>query len=290
MESKSILDILLELKPYLDEISKGYIEKETKHCMILKSALRKNIEFNLFVWQQKQENQDKNSFFSVATLRGICEDIITLNFLNTLNKNDRNNIIDNLFHLDFLKTSVVQSDFFEKNRPLQPIFKKISDQSKLELEISQLENNIKNIANNYPNWKPDKYKLLPSVKKMAEFCDLEELYDYLYAATSRWVHFNTNILLRMVWYEEEKQDLFYTTSTENFYRYYLEFNRFYASYLLVKFYDIFQKELLFPQDCENLIEEIRIIHQKTPRWPELITFEEMNIQPPSSFQYGLFNI
>jgi hypothetical protein len=287
MSNKSTIDILRELEADLDTLSRGYLKQESIYITVLRSALVKIFEFNVYLWQDEHE---KNSFFSTATLRGICEDIITLNFISTLSDEHKEKIIGNLYKLDLLTTSKKQADFFKKNKPYQPLFETFEDSSKLNSEISQIVVDIKNIANQYSHWDPTEHKPLPSVRQMSKLCNLEELYDYLYAATSRWVHFNTNVLIRMGWGDTNNDpELAYKASTKNFDRYYLDFSRFYAVYLFIKFYDVFHNDLPFTKDAIFLIDELRIFITKTIRWPELITFEEMNIKPPSRIMYALLH-
>lgn len=182
-----IFDVLQQLKPYIDELSKGSLQEESRYISMLRAALVKNFEFSLFIWQS---DQDKNSYFSTATLRGICEDIITLNFISTLTDEDQTKLIETLFKLDLLAASKKQFKFLGKSQPVI----RFSDKTNEE-KVENLKNDIESIAKKYPRWINLKknqigYNKLPTISQMAQFCKLEDLYDYLYAATSRWVHFN----------------------------------------------------------------------------------------------------
>lgn len=74
-------------------------------------------------------------------------------------------------------------------------------------------------------------------------------------------------------------------STANFNGYYRKFCEFYSIKLLVLFCETFDENL-------NLTPAVRVLISQTNeqlrfyiRWPELVTFEEMNLKGPSQFMY-----
>jgi len=64
---------------------------------------------------------------------------------------------------------------------------------------------------------------------------------------------------------------------QNFHKYYNIFNHFYGSYLFVLFSKAFKKELNLGKDALEIVKEIESNIFDTARWPELVTFEEMNV-------------
>lgn len=280
-ELSKAIDLLNSLKPYIEELSKNFLFQESIYFLILKSALVKSFEFSLFVWQP---DRYKDSFFYTATLRGICEDIITLKFINNLEEDDRNCLIKNIFYLDILEKCESQVNFFSKERPFQKIYRRENIEN---LDKEAIRERAREIVKRYNGKLNNKYATLPTVYSMAQNCNLDLLYDYIYSATSRLVHFNPSILMRMNWGSEENVEYDNQISTENFAEYYLAFNRFYANYLFLLHCNIFKDELPFKEDFYKLLEELRVLLDNELRWPEIITFEEMNIEPPSPFIYSL---
>uniref|UniRef100_UPI0032DEE32E DUF5677 domain-containing protein n=1 Tax=Mucilaginibacter sp. Bleaf8 TaxID=2834430 RepID=UPI0032DEE32E len=124
----------------------------------------------------------------------------------------------------------------------------------------------------------NKDRLFPSVEHMAIDAQLKHLYDFLYHATSRMVHFSPNILLRMGWYKKAGPTVF---STQNFYKYYDQFNKFYSTYLLLEFCNSFKKQMGFENDILKEFKEIKKLLLNDAFYPELVTFEELNIKRPS---------
>jgi hypothetical protein len=282
---QKVIEILNRLDFDVKKISKYSIKQESTYFSLLRAALLKNFEFNIFIWKADK----KHSFFNTATLRGICEDIIALNFIGNFAEKNRNELVEKLFLLNILESCETQANFFKVNKSYQPVLN--LNQTNKNTTPAQLKEDIKAIVKKQHPGLQIKSNGLPSIYKMSEDCGLKELYDYLYAATSRWVHFSPHILIRMGW-DEPEDDLgsFCKVSTENFSQYYLDFTRFYATYLFTKFCDVFQEKLDLSKDFIELVEQLIGLIDDTARWPEIVTFEEMNRKPPSYQTYALFQV
>jgi hypothetical protein len=111
---------------------------------------------------------------------------------------------------------------------------------------------------------------------MAKSVGLESLYDYLYFATSNFVHFNPQTLLRMGWGDINKHFKFTVSNMSPYYR---SFASFYGAILFLGFHAAFASEAL-KTDCSKEVAEILDLISHVHRWPEVITFEEMNQRPP----------
>ncbi|QNF34215.1 hypothetical protein HUW51_16350 [Adhaeribacter swui] len=142
---------------------------------------------------------------------------------------------------------------------------------------------VKNKPNDRKQELKKGYKVLPSVYVMAKKTGYEELYTYFYYATSSLVHFRPDILAKMAWgtFGEDGRLKDYTVSIKNFSNYYLEFNLVYGTYLFKEFIGNHFYEVAM--SIENKLDWIKKIDALLDRdWPELVTFEHMNIKPPSS--------
>ena len=291
LKQEKVFDVFDKLKAEIEKASSGNFIQEQRYLSLLRAALSKNFEFNLFLWQ----SETKYSFFSTATLRGILEDIITFSFLKSLSEDDKNIISEKIILLKLLQRCETQADFFDKKEPFQPVFKfKVQLEGNIKQNQSELKEGIKAIVKKYPQWqsKPSDSDGFPKIQNMAKECGLEEIYKYLYVATSEWVHFNPHVLLRMGWGndKDDNSNFMYNASTENFNIYYLDFTRFYGTYLFTIFCNLFKEDFLFSEQFNKLVETLRIDIDETIRWPEIITFEEMNVKPPSAFMYALSHI
>lgn len=236
---------------------------------ILNASFIKNIEFNLAA----AKNDNSNLFFHLPILRSICEDIIFINYLyNVIEEEDRRNFILVYQASDWKKSIKAQEDFFMANRNFQPILTEDMI-NKLVFDRFDIDAIHKNLKSKY-RWE----RKYPTVKQIATDGSLTKLYDYLYAATSRLVHFNPQTLLQMAWGEIDSSNKMgvkaNTISIESYKKYYNDFCLFYGYTLFEIFTNKFKSILKIEIDEElNEIEE----YFKTKRWPELITFEEMNI-------------
>ena len=236
---------------------------------VLNASYIKNLEFNLSI----SRNENENLIFHLPILRSLCEDVIFINYLfNVIDEEDRHNFILVYQASDWEKSIKAQDEYFTANRDFQPILtKKMIDDivfSKIDIQTILL-----NLKDKY-NWQ----RKYPTVKQIATDGSLLNLYNYLYAATSRLVHFNPQTLLQMVWGEFESSDKKKVKKmkiTIDYYKkYYNEFCLFYGFTLFKIFTEKFQTIIGL-----NIKKELEKIEEyfKTKRWPELITFEEMNI-------------
>jgi hypothetical protein len=238
------------------------------------ASLAKNFEFNLYVTSQSSSS---SSFFLQPTLRGLCEDVIALKYLNEkVDSADAEVLISSWMNQQTSESIEKQENFFQSNRPYQPVLSNVRAESS-----DSLRSKLNPLKQKY-GWRRDK----PSVSQMAKACGLNEVYDYLYAATSRTVHFSPSVLFRMGWGPKEP-DKPYTFSTSHFNGYYDSFNAFYGSYLFILLCDTIKSHCLFSDDFKEVIEKIQIELNEWLRWPEMITFEEINVPRPNFLPYAL---
>jgi hypothetical protein len=119
---------------------------------------------------------------------------------------------------------------------------------------------------------------------MAKASSLAPLYSYIYAATSKWVHFSPHILLRMGWggtSDDVGDDTEWSFTTSNFGQYYTEFNQVYALMLLLHLVRGPAANII-PSDAASTVEALQSHLDNPLRWPEDVTFEEMNLKGPGS--------
>jgi hypothetical protein len=79
----------------------------------------------------------------------------------------------------------------------------------------------------------------------------------------------------MAWFDP-KDEIKYCNPNA-FDRYYFEFTRFYSTHLLAAFVTRFKIKLRLPPELVSAIDEQLKIVNKLVRWPELVTFEEFNV-------------
>ena len=273
-----IQGLLRRLKPHVVEMGEGHLIADGLFRCITRSAIVKAFEFACHA-----QTKVKEPFFATATLRGVCEDMITLSFLSSLPNRDE--IIGSLIDDNLQEGLECQTSFFKTNRPGQPVVRSRPGQRE------QAKRNLLNLAK-AQRWDRDK---LPTVRKMAKASGLVELYDYMYSATSKWVHCSPHVLLRMGWSKEPRAEVcaektHWVFSTRQFAAYYRDFNRFYSVYLLDLIVTKFSEEFHDKNDVEEILQRLRSEMKSTLRWPELVTFEELNLDGPTFLQRILFSV
>lgn len=214
---------------------------------------------------------DENSFLYLSMLRGICEEVIILKFINeVVSEEDKSKLIKSIMKASTLKELKEQSSFIKKYRPTQPVLdEKLMDYFSAE-EIPTILN--RNDING---------NRIPPTAQMADKVGLKELYNFIYRASCSFVHFNPRIMYRTVWYENDEMDKA-NISITNFNKYYFSFNSFYSSYLFGLLYTNFKEYLNLNKETEEVIEEIMETVRKKIHFPDLVTFEENNLQRPKT--------
>lgn len=264
-------DHLSRLESAIKEIRKVSIDEVGMYGCTLRAALVKGSEFASVA---NLKEPPPHSFFLTATLRGVCEDLIVLTFLSGLSLEDKNHALCLLIQSNLDEGISSQADFFAQERPWQPVLKPKSEaENSKNMELRTLARKL-----GWTGKQP-----WPSVWYMAKAGSLESVYRFLYSATSKWVHFSPQILLRMGW-GGSKDDIGRHTewefTTTHFSQYYAEFNQIYSILLLLKLLRG-PAEKIVPAKTTGDIEGLEHYLSNILRWPEAVTFEELNLQSPN---------
>lgn len=272
MNTKEILAIFESLKRPVQDYTGGSLEYDGLFVCTLKAAFAKNYELNRVIFD---EDNPADSFALTATLRGLCEDIIGLKYISTFDPADRNEAISLLMAESVLDFMERQKTFFDSFHPRQLVV----GQDHAAEEAKKKRQQLANFQRKY-GWKSRKE--WPTIREMADTTGLLILYDYLYAVTSSFVHFSPRNLLRMGWGVSEHTFRF---STQNFTAYYDAFNQFYGVFLFITFCTSFCSLLGCKEEFESPVNKlIEIVHAEQ-RWPELVTWEEMNMAGRRSLSF-----
>jgi len=245
-----ILNILEEETRTKTIVTIVNLKTEGTFLNVLKGCFVKSFEYAVVCHSDLMEDR---FFFLAPVLRGICEDFIVLRYLQVKKtEKERDELLFNKAKQLIFESVDKQKKFFAKHRPFQPIF--------------------------YASPKAPSPKIkLPHTQKMANEVELDDLYDFLFAVTSDIVHFNPRIIIRNAWGENEQE---LKPSTKNFDLYYQNFCRTYSLYLFCKFSQTFKLELNLSEIYLSSILELEQDLNEQLRWPEAVTYEEMNKDGP----------
>lgn len=236
--------------------------------LTVKVAFCKSVQINQII---HQELFDKNSFLYLSTLRGICEEIIVLKFIDDLFiEQDKDELIKAICKSSVQKELKEQSNFIGKYRPGQPLLDESLSNYLVGEEIQAILN--RNGING---------NKIPPTAQMADRIGLKELYDFIYRGSCSFVHFSPRIMQRTVWYENNESEIA-NISITNFNKYYFSFSSFYGSYLMGVLYKNFKKYLHINKEQEKIIKKIINSVREKVHYPELVTFEEFNLKRPKT--------
>lgn len=277
---KSVRAILTDLRPVIRNVTTASLDSVGSYGCALRAALVKSFEFAEVVHADPPPD---HGFFITPTLRGLCEDLIALSFIARLSTGDRNEVVSLLLAKNFEEGVAAQVDFFKSNRPWQPVVQLPKQ------EAAATEARLRVLAKSL-EWTGR--QPWPSVWFMAKASSLAPLYSYIYAATSKWVHFSPHILLRMGWGgspSKVDRSTEWTFTTSNFRNYYADFNRVYSVMLLLQLIRGPARGII-PSEALQAVSELQTCLDDEMRWPEDVTFEEFNLKGPGTLQRILLRV
>ena len=268
-EPASLPDLQQSIAPLIDSLRQGDMDEGLFGCL-LKASFAKSFDSCKVLGSPEHESI---AFLLAPVLRGTCEDLIVLRALRDAAEPVRQACLYARVRRDMHSAIESQSKFFKQERPFQPVF----DKADLWGDVRSLREDERRA------WKELGYDVSrrdrPSTMHLAEKNGLEPLYRYVYALTSDVVHFNPRVLLRTGWSNSERTPYF---STEHFSRYYAAFSLFYSHYLLGKMYDCFSINVDAAGEYKSIFGRLQFWLDGWLRWPEVVTFEELNIKEPGA--------
>jgi hypothetical protein len=273
-KKKTGIDDIAALTPFVRDLSKGSLSRHSLYTLCIRASLSKCFEFNLALGEIAQS---EHSFFAMASLRGICEDLIVLNYLKKMPYEERETLLKALMGEEIATRSKLQEAFFLTIRPQQPVFR-LNEAERLAESNASAARDVWN-RHGWPNLNKS---AMPQIRQIAEKQGLHQLatlYDYLYRLTSAAVHFNVQSLLRTGWGKSPRDFVF---STKNFHGYFHAYCSFYGVFMLCLYFEFFNSTLRPTAKVKSSIAKMREGILLKPRWPEMITFEEMNLKVPQT--------
>lgn len=236
----------------------------------IKAAFSKCIEFNVIVNRDRSNNDE--AFLFLSGLRGIAEDLIVLKYSLKFSSSTRATYFQKLRELNLRQGILAQKSFFASNNPFQYVVGIRDSIQEAQAKYDDARKALQEFwkANGFP-------KNGPSVKDMSEAVGLATVYNYIYFAASNFVHFNPHALLRTGWGPIDGP---FTFSIGHFGGYYRDLAAVYGAILYLGFAVSFGSLLQKEGELRTGITEIESILVRTPRWPELVTFEELNMPGP----------
>lgn len=264
-----LLTMYGQLKPFYEKTRHGKAEARSIFLNCIRASFAKAYEFNTLI---NNSDGDVSSFFLTPALRSICEDLILLRYASCLSEKNRNELMLLLMSHEVQSNLKVQHEFFSNNRPFQSVLKPGKDYK------ADIDNIIRNLQQFWKKrgWRLNGNSTMPQIRQLAEKRRIESLYDFMYRLTCDVVHFNPQVLFRSGWGDLPEEAF----STKNFEAYYRAFATIYGSYLFCIYFELLGKHLNPGKRVKKIVQRIRDIVNAQNRWPELITYEEMNISRP----------
>lgn len=237
---------------------------------LIQAATSKCLEFNIAANQTGKGGGP--AFSLVSNLRGICEDLIYLTYLSRMEGETARKLITQLLQQNTARGVAAQRNFFAANNPFQPVL----GASMSEEQVQELTTEAREGIRKFWKDKGCSRRDGPTIFELAAKVGLNSTYEYIYFAASNFVHFNPQALLRMGWGPKSGPFVFSIANMDGYYR---SFSSFYGAILFIGFHASFGSAH-FKCDLDREVARLLELIDHVQRWPEVITFEEMNQKPP----------
>lgn len=261
------------LRPFVERTASVTFDGQDFFVACLVSSFVKSFEFAALA----SRSSGDGAFFLTASLRSIVEDIILLNFFAGSCHEQREFALTRLMEIEVKQNTRNQNAFFRTSRPFQPVMpERINDEKQIKEELSEFwrRNGWQNFLTKGATVTPPTVEIAAKSKPRL----LGVVYDFIYRLSSNSVHFRPGALLRMGWGADRTHMTF---SPRNFGGYFLAMCQVYGCYLLCLYFELFD-DVLKPNQVENkALVDLRRHLLWNARWPEMVTFEEMNFPVPS---------
>ncbi len=275
-KSKELSSKLDPLRSFVERTAVVQFPMEELFSTCLKASFVSTFKLVDFVSKQNSDI----AFFLPPALRRPIEDIIYFRFISKLDceEEEREKIMGDMMALETAKNLGTQERFFGKFRPFQPILSKAD----INIKKAQVKDSVRSFwkRNGWPNL--PKKRVSPEIIEIAKKSDpglLDVIYGYIYRLMSSTVHFNPQILLRSGWGSSVLEET--VVSPANMGPYYLAVSQIYGSYILCLYFEFFDQFLQPNQEEKEAIKELRKHLLSIFRWPEIVTYEEMNKPIPN---------
>jgi len=200
-ESLEIARKFLEiLKPVVDSVSVlPWTTRDGFWTVVVRAVLRRQ-----FDWLEGSIElvKSRRSDMSIALLRPACEEFLWIKYLRTLSKEDREVVILAKNDVEAYRSLKAQLDDSG-----QDVMRKIGFPDDFlegyKVANDEAEKKLKGIGARL-GWNLRKNQVVPSLALIARTVNEKGLYDLIYHATSRTVHFSVSELFRRAWGSPEK--------------------------------------------------------------------------------------
>jgi hypothetical protein len=223
---------------------------------------------------------------AVAYVRPACEEYIWLAYLNSIDPHIADLLVGQLMLVENSRSIDAQRQYLGNERMME--YGWPSSYMRFSAEASTVaKGNIEQIATRlgWPNTKSRQGKgRPPKAKWIAEQTNSASLYDFLYSATSRMLHFSPQEIFRRGWGNPDENATI-SLDDPSYTRYRLDFALYWLVYLLLHTYQIMKSGMDDEQheDDEQLDAEAEELGQLIREWASylgevpIIRPEELNI-------------
>lgn len=224
----AVVEILFSLNKYVDACSKIAWNPAADGILplICSSIIKRQYECMSITVDLVEKSQ---GYAAVGLLRPSCEEMMWAKYLASLSWEDANALVELMGRLEINDSLKAQDDYFGRRAT-----QKLGLENHFAGFQAATKDNIKNLKQLGEKLRWDKRTIdngkLPSIAFIAKTIGEQRLYNFLYHASSRYVHFSPIELLRRAWGKTGAV----TVSSSHFSAYWGEFVLHWGTKLLIQ--------------------------------------------------------
>ena len=245
--------ILEEIRPFIESAARFHWNPSTMGYLplIRRAMLCRQYECFECILQLVEHSR---GYAGVPLLRPACEELIWAKYLTLIDKDSANDLLLCLTQKEMFDSLVAEDNYAGRTQTTKSGLLEILNRLTLHQPTARSE--ISAIGKKL-NW-PKKYieaKTIPSMRWLANKTEVKWVYDYLYHASSRYVHFSPTELLRRAWGTAEEV----TIRSSNYGDYWNAFVLVWAQKLVTEIFLVLHESLEADGVIDVEVDENKII-------------------------------
>jgi hypothetical protein len=190
--------------------------------LLFRSILRKQFESLEAIAKLSSEKQ---GHISVSLLRPMCEELIWLEYLLSMSPQDAELLLLSMGRIGIYETFCAQRNYAARKH-MGDLGFPAKTEGQLAQAAAVAEQHITGLAAKL-QWPNKRRGILPTVRFLAASVKRDDVYTFLYHATSRVVHFSVPELMRRIWGRPGEM----TISSNNYERYWADFSLYWGGWI-----------------------------------------------------------
>jgi hypothetical protein len=179
---------------------------------------------------------------AVPLLRPMCEELIWLQYSLSISEEKSQSLFFHLGSIGIYETFLAQEKY-AKEKKMGDLGFPLGTEERLSIAAERSKSELEKLGKEL-GWRTRQGQVLPTVKSIARSVGMLAMYELLYHATSRTVHFSVPELLRRIWGKPGRMSV----TSNNYERYWADFALYWGGWIFSQTFSLTAPELTHSDD------------------------------------------